>query len=72
MPIKQCALLPTLNAIGLEYGAYTQLKEEAVAGTPLAEGSHTCFGSLAFCCKSSTPCMFRDMTLKSIKLPKNE
>ncbi|HJJ94545.1 MAG TPA: methanogenesis marker 9 domain-containing protein, partial [Methanocorpusculum sp.] len=49
-----------------------QLKEEAVAGTPLAEGSHTCFGSLAFCCKSSTPCMFRDMTLKSVKLPKNE
>ncbi|MBE6515282.1 MAG: methanogenesis marker 9 domain-containing protein [Methanocorpusculum parvum] len=72
MPIKQCALLPTLNTIGLEYGAYTQLKEDAVAGTPLAEGSHTCFGSLAFCCKSSTPCMFRDMTLKSIKLPKNE
>lgn len=72
MPIKQCALLPTLNTIGLEYGAYTQMKEEAVAGTPLAQGSHTCFGSLAFCCKSSTPCMFRDMTLKSIKLPKNE
>ena len=72
MPIKQCALLPTLNTIGLEYGAYTQLKEEAVAGTPLAEGSHTCFGSLAFCCKSSTPCMFRDMTLKAVKLPKNE
>ncbi len=72
MPIKQCALLPTLNTLGLEYGEYTQLKENAVEGTPLQQGSHTCFGSLAFCCKSSTPCMFRDMTLKSINLPKNE
>lgn len=72
MPIKQCALLPTLNNIGLEHGVYTKLKLDAVAGTPIAHGSQTCFGSLAFCCKSSTPCMFRDMTLHQHGIPKNE
>jgi len=40
------------------------LKLEAVHGTPLEHGSQTCFGSLAFCCKNSSPCMFRAMTLK--------
>ncbi len=72
MPVKQCPLLPALDAIGIERTAYTQLKHAAAAGTPLEQGSHTCFGSLAFCCKSSTPCMFRDMTMKAMQLPKNE
>ncbi|MDO5846110.1 MAG: methanogenesis marker 9 domain-containing protein [Methanocorpusculum sp.] len=72
MPVKQCPLLPALDAIGIERPAFTKLKLNAVGGTPLEQGNSTCFGSLAFCCKTSTPCMFRDMTLKSVKLPKKE
>jgi predicted metal-binding transcription factor (methanogenesis marker protein 9) len=44
----------------------------AVAGTPLEQGSQTCFGSLAWCCKSSSPCMFRDMTLKGAGITRKE
>lgn len=72
MPVKQCPLLPALDSIKMPREFYLKLKQKSVKGTPLAEGSHTCFGSLAFCCKTSTPCMFRDMTLNSIKLEKNE
>ncbi|MDO5844540.1 MAG: methanogenesis marker 9 domain-containing protein [Methanocorpusculum sp.] len=72
MPVKQCPLLPALDSIDMPREFYLKLKQKSAAGTPLAEGSHTCFGSLAFCCKTSTPCMFRDMTLSSIKLEKNE
>jgi predicted metal-binding transcription factor (methanogenesis marker protein 9) len=35
-----------------------------VKGTVLEPGAGTCFGSLAYCCKDSTPCMFRDGALK--------
>lgn len=72
MPVKQCPLLPSLESLGMSREGYLNLKKELTAGTPLSQGSHTCFGSLAYCCKSSTPCMFRDMTLKSIDLPMNE
>lgn len=72
MPVKQCPLLPTLDSIGMSRQEYLAAKEELVKGTKTAEGSHTCFGSLAWCCKSSTPCMFRDMTLKAIPLSKSE
>ncbi|HJJ39009.1 MAG TPA: methanogenesis marker 9 domain-containing protein [Methanocorpusculum sp.] len=72
MPMKSCALIPTLSAIGLGHEEYMALKNEAVAGTPLAQGDSTCFGSLAYCCKSSSPCMFRDMTLMGIGLEKPE
>ena len=72
MPMKSCALIPTLSAIGLGHEEYMALKNGAVAGTPLAQGDSTCFGSLAYCCKSSSPCMFRDMTLMSIGLAKPE
>lgn len=72
MPVKQCPLLPTLDAIGMSRQDYLALKQELVNGTLLSQGSHTCFGSLAWCCKPSTPCMFRDMTLKSLPLPKSE
>ena len=44
------------------------LKLDAVKNTPLASGENTCFGSLAWCCKSSTPCMFRNMALKEVGL----
>lgn len=72
MPVKQCPLLPTLDGLGISRQDYLATKEELVKGTKIAEGSHTCFGSLAWCCKSSTPCMFRDMTLKSLPLSKSE
>lgn len=72
MPVKQCPLLPALDAIGLSRQDYLAIKEELIKDTQISQGSHTCFGSLGWCCKSSTPCMFRDMTLKSLPLAKNE
>jgi tRNA-dihydrouridine synthase B len=68
MPVKECPLLPALRRIGMERGAFIALKQECVEKTPLEEGEHTCFGSLAFCCKSSTPCMFRDIHLQQLGL----
>ncbi|HNX18520.1 MAG TPA: methanogenesis marker 9 domain-containing protein [Methanoregula sp.] len=72
MPVKECPLIPTLSRIGLSKEEYVRLKLDAVKGTPLEGGSHTCFGSLAWCCKTSSPCMFRDMTLAQEGLPKKE
>jgi len=64
MPVKQCALIPALKRIGMSPKEYHDLKLSLVKNTPLEEGDTTCFGSLAWCCKSSTPCMFRDISLK--------
>lgn len=64
MPVKECPLIPTLARIGLPREEYIRLKLESVRGTPLEHGNQTCFGSLAWCCKNSSPCMFRTMTLK--------
>ena len=64
MPVKECPLIPTLTRIGMSKEDYMRLKTESVRGTPLEGGSQTCFGSLSWCCKTSSPCMFRDMTLK--------
>jgi putative methanogenesis marker domain 9 len=72
MPVKECPLLPILKGINMERESYVDLKRRSVGGTPLQEGAHTCFGSLAWCCKSSTPCMFRDMTLKNLNIQKTE
>ena len=72
MPVKECPLLPTLSRIGMPKEAYIQMKLDTVKGTPLQEGNQTCFGSLAWCCKTSSPCMFRDMTLKQVGLSKKE
>jgi TIM-barrel protein len=72
MPVKQCPLLPTLDTIGISRREFLALKQELTNGTAISKGTETCFGSLAWCCKSSTPCMFRDLTLKSLPLPKNE
>lgn len=63
MPVKSCPLIPTLDRIGLKKEEYLSLKQDAVKGTPLEGGPQTCFGSLAWCCKSSSPCMFREMTI---------
>ncbi|MDI6866622.1 methanogenesis marker 9 domain-containing protein [Methanoculleus sp.] len=68
MPVKPCPLIPTLRKVGLSPEDYLNLKQEAVKGTPLEGGATTCFGSLAWCCKISSPCMFRNMTLESMNL----
>lgn len=71
MPVKSCALLPFLDKMNLAREEYLELKKVLTEGTPLSQGSHTCFGSLAWCCKTSTPCMFRDMTMQSVGLEKD-
>ncbi|NMB78808.1 MAG: methanogenesis marker 9 domain-containing protein [Methanomicrobiales archaeon] len=72
MPVKECPLIPTLARIGMPREDYIQMKLGAVRDTPLEGGKQTCFGSLAWCCKTSSPCMFRDMTLKTSGLSKKE
>jgi TIM-barrel protein len=72
MPVKECPLLPTLSRIDMPKEAYIQMKMDTVKGSPLENGNQTCFGSLAWCCKTSSPCMFRDMTLKQLGLSKKE
>jgi len=72
MPVKECPLISTLSRIGMPKEDYLRLKLDMVKGTPLENGNQTCFGSLAWCCKTSSPCMFRDMTLKQAGLSKKE
>jgi tRNA-dihydrouridine synthase B len=72
MPVKECPLIPTLSRMGITKENYIRIKQEAVKGLPLENGNQTCFGSLAWCCKTSSPCMFRDMTLKQVGLSKKE
>jgi TIM-barrel protein len=72
MPVKECPLIPTLSRIGMPKEDYIRLKLDMVKGTLLENGDQTCFGSLAWCCKMSSPCMFRDMTLKQLGLSKKE
>jgi TIM-barrel protein len=72
MPVKECPLLPTLSRIGMSKEEYIRLKIESVRGTQLEGGSQTCFGSLCWCCKTSSPCMFRDLTVKQMGMSKKE
>ena len=72
MPVKDCPLMPTLKRTGITRDDYLGLKLNAVKGTPLEGGKQTCFGSLTWCCKTSSPCMFRDMTLQQAGLSKKE
>ncbi len=72
MPVKECPLIPTLSRIGVPKEDYIAMKTGAVKGTPLEDGKQTCFGSLSWCCKTSSPCMFRDMTLRQAGLTKKE
>ena len=72
MPVKECPLIPTLTRMGMTKEDYIHMKQDAVKGTPLQGGKQTCFGSLAWCCKTSSPCMFRDMTFKQVGLSKKE
>lgn len=64
MPVKPCPLLPTLEKYHITPQEFVTLKEEFTKSTPLEKGENTCFGSLAYCCKDTTPCMFRDATLR--------
>lgn len=68
MPVKKCPLLPVLENLGISRNEFMSLKLDGVKNTPLQGGENTCFGSLAWCCKSSTPCMFRNMALKEAGL----
>jgi tRNA-dihydrouridine synthase B len=72
LPVKDCPLLPTLAKIGLSREEYVSLKREAVQGTSLQDGAYTCFGSLAWCCKVSSPCLLRDATLDQMKMSKKQ
>jgi len=67
-PVKNCPLIPFLKKIGLSHEEYSRMKQEFVKNTPLKDGPNTCFGSLAWCCKLSSPCMFRNMTLQQMGL----
>lgn len=64
MPVKPCPLLPALEQLGMTPQEFVNLKMEGVKDTPLEGGTGTCFGSLTYCCKDTTPCMFRDATLR--------
>ena len=68
MPVKKCPLLPTLENLAISRNEFMSLKLDAVKNTPLEGGENTCFGSLAWCCKSSTPCIFRNMALQEAGL----
>ena len=72
MPVKDCPLIPTLKRIGITKEEFLKIKIEAVKNTPLEAGQHTCFGSLVWCCKISSPCMFRDMTIQQEGLTNKE
>jgi putative methanogenesis marker domain 9 len=71
MPVKPCPLLPTLQKYNISPQDFVAMKMDAVAGTPLEQGANTCFGSLAYCCKDTTPCMFRDATLRQAGIKKS-
>jgi len=68
MPVKKCPLLPVLENLDISRNEFMSLKLDAVKNTPLEGGENTCFGSLAWCCKSSTPCIFRNMALQEAGL----
>jgi tRNA-dihydrouridine synthase B len=72
MPVKECPLIPTLKRIGISREDFLKIKTDAVKGTLLEGGQHTCFGSLVWCCKTSSPCMFRDMTMQQEGLTSKE
>ena len=72
MPVKNCPLIPTLQKVGLTREEYISLKQNFVRDTPLEGGKQTCFGSLSWCCKDTSPCMFRDLTIRQLSLSSKE
>jgi tRNA-dihydrouridine synthase B len=72
MPVKRCPLLAQLQSVDMDRNEYVALKTEAVKGTPLEDGQFTCFGSLTWCCKATSPCHLRDSTLGRKGLSRQE
>ena len=68
MPVKNCPLIPALENLGISRNEFMSIKLDGVKNTPLEGGENTCFGSLTWCCKSSTPCIFRNMALQKVGL----
>ena len=68
-PIKPCPLIPYLQGLGISPQEFIDMKVSG-AGLPLMQGEGTCFGNLAFCCKSSTPCFGRDLALRQVAMSK--
>ncbi|MDR2855245.1 MAG: methanogenesis marker 9 domain-containing protein [Methanomicrobiales archaeon] len=68
-PIKPCPLISYLQHLEITPQEFMNMKT-AAAGLPLMRGEGTCFGSLVFCCKSSTPCFGRDRALHQISMSK--
>jgi putative methanogenesis marker domain 9 len=72
LPVKECALIPALRKAGLSREEYIDLKMEAMKGTPLEPGPYTCFGSMVWCCKITSPCMLRDTCMEKMGLSRRE
>jgi len=68
-PFKPCPLIPYLQELGISPQEFIEMKK-AGAGLPLMAGEGTCFGTLVFCCKSSTPCFGRDRALRQASMSK--
>ena len=71
-PVKECPLIPTLSRIGVPKKDYISDEDRCRKGDPLEDGNKTCFGGLSRRCKTSSPCMFRDITLRQAGLTKKE
>ena len=71
MPVKPCPLIPFLNRYKISPQEFVSMKMEGVKDTILVPGENTCFGSLVYCCKDTTPCMFRDATLRQAGIKKS-
>ncbi|WNY23322.1 Dihydroorotate dehydrogenase [Methanimicrococcus hongohii] len=65
-PVKYCGLLKRIEEVGFTSEEFVKLKQDAVKGTPLEGGKDTCFGSLAWCCKGTKPCFYRDGSLSQL------
>ena len=72
LPVKDCPLIPHLKRLGISREEYIRIKQEAVRGTPLEAGEYTCFGSMAWCCKATSPCMLRDSSMQKTGLTTKE
>jgi TIM-barrel protein len=68
-PFKPCPLIPYLQELGISPQEFMDMKR-AGAGLPLMPGEGTCFNTLVFCCKSSTPCFGRDRALRQASMSK--
>ncbi len=68
LPVKPCALHGALKQAGISAEEFMKIKTEFARGTPIEPGEGTCFGSMAWCCKITKPCLLRDSALESTGL----